>query len=72
MHPALRQYVERPSPRTARYVLAGAVTGFAGVALAFAIVKVVDTRRENDRQERIEHHQQVRADHARDGLRSAR
>jgi hypothetical protein len=55
MHPALRQYVGRPSPRIARYLAVGALTGFAGVALAFAIVRVVDVRRGNEVQEAIEH-----------------
>lgn len=54
MHPALRQYVGRPAPGTARYLAIGALTGFAGVALAFAIVRVVETRRTNDRQAEIE------------------
>lgn len=54
MHPALRQYVERPSPRLARYVAVGALTGFAGVALAFAIAHVVDVRRANAHQAAIE------------------
>lgn len=50
MHPALRQYVERPSPRTARYLALGALTGFAGVALALAINHVVEVRRANEHQ----------------------
>ncbi len=54
MHPALRQYVERPSPRTARWIFVGALTGFAGVALAFACVHAVDTRHANDHQATIE------------------
>ena len=61
MHPALRQYVGRPSPRIARYIAVGAFTGFAGVALAFAIVKVVDVRRGNERQAAIEHRHEARA-----------
>jgi hypothetical protein len=54
MHPALRQYVGRPSPRVARYVAVGAFTGFAGIALAFSIVRIVELRRGNERQAQIE------------------
>ena len=61
MHPALRQYVGRPSPRIARYIAVGAFTGFAGVALAFAIVRVVEMRRGNERQAAIEHRHEARA-----------
>lgn len=54
MHLALRQYVGRPSPRVARYVAVGALTGFAGVALAFSIVRLVEVHLGNERQEQIE------------------
>lgn len=45
MHPALRQYVERPSPRSAYYVGLGALVGFAGVALALVIAGGVSSAR---------------------------
>ncbi len=61
MHPALRPYVVRPSPRLARYVFVGALTGFAGVALSFAIVHVIDVRHGNDRQAEIERRHEARA-----------
>lgn len=64
MHPALRQYVGSPSPRLARYVAIGAFTGFAGVALAFGIVRVIDTRHTNDRQTAIERRHSSRAERA--------
>jgi hypothetical protein len=60
MHPALRQYVGRP-PRFARYVALGALTGFAGVALAVSIVHLVEVRRGNERQDRIERRHEARA-----------
>jgi hypothetical protein len=64
MHPALRQYVGRPSPRVARYVAVGALTGFASVALALAIVRLVEVHRGNERQEAIERRHQQRAAYA--------
>jgi hypothetical protein len=54
MHPALRQYVDRPAPNVARYLAVGLLTGFAGIALALSIVHVVEVRRGNDRQAEIE------------------
>lgn len=64
MHPALRPYVDRPSPRIARYLAVGALTGFAGVALALSIVPVVEVRRGNEHQEAIERRHEARAAYA--------
>ena len=64
MHPALRQYVGRPSPCVARYLAVGALTGFAGIALALSIVRVVEVRRGNERQEAIERRHEARAAYA--------